>query len=83
MNLLNPCLVFGVLPIFFTAVGGAAEPGAKAEPAVNRAAEKSGGLKPTLANVAYGSHTNQVLDFYQATIVKKEQPFLQRCNQPT
>jgi acetyl esterase/lipase len=63
-----------LLLISLTLCAIAAEPSAAPPPASEAkapAASKAPAVKPTLANVAYGKHERQVLDFYQA---KSEKP---------
>ena len=50
----------------FAAQPPATKDSAKAGPTAKAQPKKPTGYKPTLANVPYGTHPRQVLDFYQA-----------------
>lgn len=59
-------LVIVVAAVLLWADGSAAAQPETEKPAAEAAAKPQPGPKPTLADVAYGEHPKQVLDFYQA-----------------
>jgi acetyl esterase/lipase len=63
----NICLLTSILYLFNTA-GFGADPVKPAHPQTNAPAKPAAPQRaPTLANVAYGTHERQVLDFYRVT----------------
>ncbi|MBI5394660.1 MAG: alpha/beta hydrolase [Verrucomicrobia bacterium] len=59
------CALLGVAFMWAEATASAAD-APKARKPAKAAAKAAAGPKPTLANVAYGAHPKQVLDFYKA-----------------
>ncbi len=62
-SIVTQWLVIGTAILAWSSVSAAAR---GAENAAKPAARQSSGARPTLADVPYGSHPNQVLDFYKA-----------------
>ena len=58
--------VLSLTVALFVATTGAAQTEPKQPPKAKQAPKKAAGIPPTQANVPYGKHPRQVLDFYQA-----------------